>query len=138
MTHKNINKEHLKDKKHLNDIGVKRFAQNLKRAFLNKPTKPRNQVHYGNSRTSQYYQHHATKSNQPWFTNSHPQHPKNVSSIYPHHHNNWINPYQNLYNPYNSHKAPNSTSKSTHNQRKQELPPNIIGLLKELHSRYAI
>lgn len=46
VEHSNIaTTKHLKDKKHLNNIGVKFFAQNLKRAFFNKYTQSTNRYH---------------------------------------------------------------------------------------------
>jgi hypothetical protein len=73
VRHPNINsKYHLKDKKHLNDVGVKRFAQSLimKRAYFKNPDKPRK-----NFRNSQI------PYNRPFFLSSPPVYSFSSSSL---------------------------------------------------------
>ena len=55
VQHNNImSTKHLKDKKHLNEIGVKLFALNLKRAYFNKPSQTTYRYHYPETRSSNY------------------------------------------------------------------------------------
>jgi wyosine [tRNA(Phe)-imidazoG37] synthetase (radical SAM superfamily) len=61
VMHENLEKsKHLKDKKHLNEKGVKLFAQSLKRAYFNKPTRtwnfPQNQQYRTQYTQSRFYQ----------------------------------------------------------------------------------
>jgi hypothetical protein len=142
VKHDNIKTEDLRDKKHLNTIGVKRFALNHKRAYFghstpntdktrkshNHPTKPRWQPNRRiNEQTSTtlppFHQNHTTNH----------QHPNELHTI-----NNPYTPF--FYNrmPFNQHPPHKSTSQTAGNRmtKHQELPQEMVQLIKLLHTRY--
>ena len=81
MKHSNIkSNRHLHDKKHLNQIGVKRFAQNLKRAYFRQEPKPTDSPRrYHNKPYLPHFQLSIPNWKSP---NSHP--PSSASPFVPH------------------------------------------------------
>jgi hypothetical protein len=143
VQHNNImSTKHLKDKKHLNEIGVKLFALNLKRAYFNKPSQTTYRYHSPETRSSNYRYSQIPTKNQ-YIPNNRPtrhnpdqdhisqQHPRPKSpTTYP-------------YNPYHHHQFPMRDSPSLWTAEKQirrcdspetkQIPMEIVQLIKHLN-----
>ena len=122
VKHDNIEQaSHLRDKKHLNTIGVKRFAQNLKRAYFGHPPKI-------NTQQKKY-------TKQPMRYRWQPNQPNmGTTPLPPYYHmppTNQIHPrrpYQN--EPLYQHPPKDTT------QTEGRMPQEMVQLIKLLHNRY--
>ena len=151
IRHPNINATyHLKDKKHLNEIGVKRFAQNLKRAYFRKSADThRKKPYYTNSIQKIRPQNYFPPSLGQHFPPSPGQHfpPFYPQNNYPSANFPSANFHQQLApqikHPYNHHRQP-----PTHHHQparetrrtyttKEDIPIHLLKLIKDLN-RYVV
>ena len=135
VKHDNIQVENLYDKKHLNEIGVKRFALNLKRAYFgHSPPKAKN---------LRKTKSHDQQSGKPrWQFNTTPNIPfpmyhQHQNPTTNQHHPNTYTPHH--YSPLNYNHIP--TKQAPRNDAQQQtriIPDEMVELIKLLHNRYVI
>jgi hypothetical protein len=140
VKHDNIKTKDLRDKKHLNTIGVKRFALNLKRAYFGHSPQNADKTRksYNHPRKFRWQSNQQTNTTIPPFHQNHTtnhQHPNEFHTI-----NNPYTPF--FYNrmPFNQHPPHKSTSQTAGNrmmkQEEEKLPEEMVQLIKLLHTRY--
>jgi hypothetical protein len=140
VKHDNIKTEDLRDKKHLNTIGVKRFALNLKRAYFghSPPNTDKTRKTHNHPTKFRWQSNQQTNTTLPPFHQNHTtnhQHPNERHTI-----NNPYTPFSYNHMPYNQHPPHKSTSQTAGNRMKQQqeekLPQEMVQLIKLLHTRY--
>lgn len=142
--HENLKSKHLKDKKHLNEKGVKLFAQSLKRAYFNKPTRtlnfPQNQQYRTQYTQSIFYQpnpynHYPILNNRQQKHIPQRQTTANTTPLPPLMAFNPYDPYH-LSMPYHQHSNISSQPKMNERMSKQDNPKissELIDLIKHLN-----
>ena len=132
VKHSNIkSNRHLHDKKHLNQIGVKRFAQNLKRAYFRQESKPTDSPRrYHNKPYLPHFQLSIPNWKSP---NSHP--PSSASPFVPHFLLN-----QRLPPNINQQQRPpqdpaiySNRLRPPTNQERNQIPKKLIQLIMDLN-----
>ena len=150
VKHQNIRILDLRDNKHLNTIGVKRFAQNLKRSYFGLPfskkppqnsnqhrtnnqDRPQNRFtwHSNPPNTSYTPAHQIPASNQP----AQQYFGKNYFSHNPHHLFNYNTPFSTQPPNYRGHNMRTKINLISQ-QEKGNLPTEVVELIKLLHTRY--
>jgi hypothetical protein len=131
VKHDNIKTEDLRDKKHLNTIGVKRFALNLKRAYFGHPPRTSNKSHLRQKHHMRQPMTYRWQPNQvPNQQTSLPLPPFHQSPSTIHQNANQFHPNHPLYNQqlHNQH--------TSHKDQEGRLPQEMVQLIKLLHTRY--
>jgi len=130
---------HLKDKKHLNDIGVKRFAQNLKRAYFHKSATPKMKFqHTHPPRNTRHQNYILPNPGQQQFP------PFNFQNKYPP--TRFLQQAPRINNPYNLYHhtpthhhqpmqqiPPVQQTRATTVRKREEIPVDLIKMIKDLH-----
>ena len=150
VKHQNIRIQDLRDNKHLNTIGVKRFAQNLKRSYFGLPLgkKPPQNSNQHRTNNQDRPQNRFTWHSNPPNTSYTPAHQipasyqpaqqyfgKNYFSHNPHHLFNYNTPFNAQPPNYRGHNMRTKVNLNSQ-QEKGNLPTEMVELIKLLHTRY--